>query len=141
MYATKLDFVTTNNEAEYEAILARLSIAREMGATNVEIRSDSQVVVGQIRGDFTAQGERMIKYLDKVREFQSCFERVVLTKIPREKNIRVDALSRVGSETDQEIKTARQKVIIKAEPSIALKQDMMQVDEATSEPEWATDVI
>jgi hypothetical protein len=36
-YAIKLDFVTTNNEAEYEAVLAGLSIAREMGAKNVEI--------------------------------------------------------------------------------------------------------
>jgi hypothetical protein len=47
-YAVKLDFVTTNNEAEYEAVLAELSIAREMGAKNVEIRSDSQVVVSHV---------------------------------------------------------------------------------------------
>jgi ribonuclease HI len=40
-YAIKLDFVTTNNEAEHEAVLAELSIARELGAKNVEIRSDS----------------------------------------------------------------------------------------------------
>lgn len=40
-YAIKLDFITTNNEAEYEAVLAGLSIAREMGARNVEIGSDS----------------------------------------------------------------------------------------------------
>jgi Tfp pilus assembly protein PilZ len=49
-YAIKLDFVTTNNEAEYEAVLAGLSIAREMGAKNVEIRSDSQVVVSHVQG-------------------------------------------------------------------------------------------
>jgi len=36
-YAIKLDFVTTNNEAEYEVVLAGLSIAREMGAKSVEI--------------------------------------------------------------------------------------------------------
>jgi ribonuclease HI len=53
-YAIKLDFVTTNNDAEYEAILARLSIAREMGASNVEIWSDSQVVMGHIQGQFEA---------------------------------------------------------------------------------------
>jgi hypothetical protein len=46
LYAIKLDFATTNNEAEYEAVLAGLTIAREMGARDVEIRSDSQVVVG-----------------------------------------------------------------------------------------------
>jgi len=47
-YSIKLDFVTTNNEAEYEAVLAGLTIAREVGALDVEIRIDSQVVVGQI---------------------------------------------------------------------------------------------
>jgi ribonuclease HI len=86
-YAIKLDFVTTNNEAEYEVVLAGLSIAWEMGATNMEIISDSQVVMGQIHGDFAAQGDKMIKYLDKVREFQSSFERVVLAKIPQEENV------------------------------------------------------
>jgi ribonuclease HI len=40
-YAIKLDFVPTNNEAEYEAVLAGLSIAREMGAKNLEVRSNS----------------------------------------------------------------------------------------------------
>jgi hypothetical protein len=49
-FAIKLDFVTTNNEAEYEAVIADLALSREMGATNVEIRSDSQVVVGQVQG-------------------------------------------------------------------------------------------
>jgi hypothetical protein len=39
-YAIKLDFVTTNNEAEYEAVVAGLTIARELGALNIEIRSD-----------------------------------------------------------------------------------------------------
>jgi hypothetical protein len=39
-FAVKLDFVTTNNEAEYEAVIAGLTLSREMGETNVEIRSD-----------------------------------------------------------------------------------------------------
>lgn len=49
-YAIKLDFVTTNNKAKYEAVLAGLSIAGEMGAKNVEIRSDSQVIVSHSQG-------------------------------------------------------------------------------------------
>jgi hypothetical protein len=48
-FAIKLYFVTTNNVAEYEAVIAGLALSREMGATNVEIRSDSQVVVGQVQ--------------------------------------------------------------------------------------------
>ncbi|XP_062155167.1 uncharacterized protein LOC133863220 [Alnus glutinosa] len=86
-YAIKLDFVTTNNEAEYEAVLAGLSIAREMGAKNVEVRSDSQVVVSHVQGLAEAQGENMIQYLDKVHEYQSNFDRTVMTKVPREENV------------------------------------------------------
>lgn len=44
------------------------------------------MVVGQITGGFAAQEDRMTKYLDKVRQFQSYFNRVVLTKIHREEN-------------------------------------------------------
>jgi ribonuclease HI len=96
-YAIKLDFVTTNKEAEYEAVLAGFAIAREMGAKNLEVRSDSQVVVDHIQRQSEAHGEKMIQYLKKVHEIQSCFDRVVLTKIPRENNLRADALSKIGS--------------------------------------------
>jgi len=86
-FAVKLDFVTTNNEAEYEAVIAGLALSREMGATNAEIQSDSQVVVGQVQGQFEAQEARMARYLEEVRRFQSYFERVVISKIPRDENI------------------------------------------------------
>jgi hypothetical protein len=55
-YAIKFEFVATNNEAEYEAVLSALTMAREMGITNIEIQSDSQIIVGQINGSFAAQG-------------------------------------------------------------------------------------
>jgi ribonuclease HI len=73
-YAIKLEFATTNNEAEYEAILSALMIAREMRIPNLGIRSDSQIIIGQISGDFAAQGDRMTKYLDKVCQFQCYFD-------------------------------------------------------------------
>ncbi|XP_062173536.1 uncharacterized protein LOC133878998 [Alnus glutinosa] len=102
-YAIKLDFATTNNEVEYEAVLAGLAIAREVGALDVKIRSDSQVVVGQISGEFATQGGRLAKYLEKVHDLQSSFRTMTVTKIPRERNVQADALARAGSATDQEI--------------------------------------
>jgi len=99
-YTIKLDFVTTNNEAKFEVVLVGLSIARQMRASNVEIWSDSQVVVGHIQGQFEAQGDRMIKDLDKERECQSYFHRVVLKKIPWGDNAQADTLSKLGSETE-----------------------------------------
>ncbi|XP_062158742.1 uncharacterized protein LOC133866220 [Alnus glutinosa] len=140
-YAIKLDFVTTNNEAEYEAVLAGLSIAREIGARNIEIRSDSQVVVSHIQGLSVAQGEKMIQYLNKVREYQSTFDKTALTKIPREDNVQVDALSKIGSGTRPVVKTSAYEVVVQTEPSIIPKLDMMEVKERSTDLEWDTDVL
>jgi hypothetical protein len=84
-YAIKLDFVTTNNEVEYEVVLAGLAIAREVGALDVKIRSDLQVVVGQISGKFATQGDRLAKYLEKVHGLQSFFRSMAITKNPPRK--------------------------------------------------------
>jgi ribonuclease HI len=102
-YGIKLDFVTTNNEAEYEAVLARLTITREVEALDVEIRSDSQAVVGQISSEYATQGGRLAKYLEKVHSLQSYFRSMKIRKIPREENVQADTLARAGSATKQEI--------------------------------------
>ena len=62
-YGVQLSFPVTNNKAEYEAILMGLRIARALGAKNISLRSDSQLVMGQVRGDFEAKETRMQKYL------------------------------------------------------------------------------
>ncbi|XP_062176044.1 uncharacterized protein LOC133881098 [Alnus glutinosa] len=140
-YAIKLDFVTTNNEAEYEAVLAGLSIAQEMRTRNLEVRSDSQVVVCHIQGQSEAQGEKMIRCLDKVHKYQSNFDRVALTKIPREDSAQADALSKMGSRTGPKIKTFANEVIVQTEPSIIPKQELMEIEEQSTDPKWATGVI
>ena len=63
----RLDFPTTNNEAEYEALVAGLNLARAIGATSVVIYCDSQVITNQINGDYECKGERMKLYLDQVK--------------------------------------------------------------------------
>ena len=63
----RLDFPTTNNEAEYEALVAGLDLARAAGATSVVIYYDSQVITNQINGDYECRGERMKLYLDQVK--------------------------------------------------------------------------
>ena len=51
----KLAFKTTNNEAKYEALLAGLSMAEALGATEVEVKSNSQVVVNQVLGTYATK--------------------------------------------------------------------------------------
>ena len=64
----RLDFPTTNNEPEYEALVADLDLARVVGATSVVIYCDSQVITNQINGDYECKGERMKLYLNQVRK-------------------------------------------------------------------------
>ena len=59
-----LDFPTTNNEVEYEALIAGLDLAKATGAENLVVYCDSQVVTSQVNGDYECKNERMKKYLE-----------------------------------------------------------------------------
>ena len=54
-----LDFPTTNNEAEYEALVVGLDLAKATGAISVVIYCDSQVITNQVNGDYECKDERM----------------------------------------------------------------------------------
>ena len=63
----RLGFLATNNEVEYEALLAGVAMVRQLGGEVVELYFDSRLVMGQVNGDFEAQDERMQGYLAKVQ--------------------------------------------------------------------------
>ena len=58
----RLGFSATNNEAEYEALLERLSMVQRMGGKSATMFSDSRLVVGQVKGELKARDERMQRY-------------------------------------------------------------------------------
>lgn len=58
------DFKATNNEAEYEALIAGMVVAKDLGATGLNVYSDSLLVVSQITGDFAAKDAKMTAYLE-----------------------------------------------------------------------------
>uniref|UniRef100_A0A2N9FWX9 Uncharacterized protein n=1 Tax=Fagus sylvatica TaxID=28930 RepID=A0A2N9FWX9_FAGSY len=96
-HSTRLQYPTTNNEAEYEALLTGLRIAKELGANRLKIRSDSQLIVGQVNGEYEAREDRMTKYLKLVRNAIKWFDEVKLVQIPREQNTEADALAKLAS--------------------------------------------
>ena len=59
----RLGFSATNNEAEYEALLERLSMVQRMGGKSATMFSDSRLVVGQVKGELEVRDERMQGYL------------------------------------------------------------------------------
>ena len=64
----KFEFKASNNQAEYEAMIAGLTIALDLGVTNLIVNSDSQLAVSQISGDYQEKDDTMAKYLTKVQQ-------------------------------------------------------------------------
>ncbi|KAK9079767.1 hypothetical protein SSX86_001440 [Deinandra increscens subsp. villosa] len=96
-YAILLDFPSTNNEAEYEALLAGLRLARKMNVKKLSVKVDSLLVTNQVNGEFEIRGEAMQKYASKVKEIASQFEEFQIIQIPRGQNKKADALSKLAS--------------------------------------------
>ena len=81
----RLDFPTTNNKAEYEALVAGLDLAKAARAENMVIYCDSQVVISQINGNYECKNKRMKKYLKEVKGRIGSLQ-IKFVQIPREEN-------------------------------------------------------
>jgi len=84
---------TTNNQAEYRAIIAALEEASRLGAEEVEIRSDSELVVKQLKGRYRVKKATLRPLYQKVVQFIGSLETFTITHIPREQNAQADSLA------------------------------------------------
>ncbi|CAL9021230.1 unnamed protein product [Prunus brigantina] len=96
-YALRFSFRTSNNEAEYEALLAGLRLAKSMSARQISIHSGSQLIVNQITADFAAKDASMSAYLSAAHQLLRKFQAYEIRQIPRSENSHADALSRLAS--------------------------------------------
>ncbi|GJY23504.1 reverse transcriptase domain-containing protein [Tanacetum coccineum] len=85
------------SEAEYEALIAGLRIAEKIGVQNLEVNVDSKLVANQVNGTYIAKETDMIKYLEKVKALSSTFRAFSIKQVPRSKNKKADALSKMAS--------------------------------------------
>ena len=122
-YALKLNFPATNNEAEYEALIAGLKLAGELGVKSVEIFCDLQLVVYQVRGDYQARGQKLAPYLALVQGLLANFEHYDISHVPREQNKEADSLAKFASTGD-----AQQMGLVPVETLHAPSIDVMEVD-------------
>ena len=86
----------TNNEDKYEALVARLDLAKVAGAESIVLHCNSQVVTSQINGDYECKNKRMKRYLEEVRNQISSLE-VRFVQIPRKENECADRLAKAAS--------------------------------------------
>ena len=75
---------TTNNKAEYKAFLAGIDLVNVARASSIVIHCDSQVVVGQVKGDYEEKGECMKKYLHLVKQHIGQSLEAKFVQVPRE---------------------------------------------------------
>ena len=73
-YALRFEFTATNNETEYEALIAGLRIATRMGVRNLEANVDSRLVANQVSGGYEAKEDNMIQYLEKAKSLIQGFD-------------------------------------------------------------------
>ena len=129
-----LNFPTTNNEAEYEALVAGLDLARAAGATSVVIYYDSLVITNQINGDYECKGERMKLYLDQVKRRVDDL-RAKIIQIPRGENEQADRLAKAAL-AEHMITHGNVLSFVQLSPLI----DSSEVQEIGSESNWTTTI-
>ena len=84
--------VATNNVAEYRGVLLGLARAKQLGASEVELINDSELVAKQLNGDYKVKHPAMIPLFAQAREALAGFERWTIRSVRREHNARADAL-------------------------------------------------
>jgi ribonuclease HI len=82
----------TNNVAEYEALLLGLRAARELGATQVEVIGDSELIAKQVTGAYKVKHEGLAPLHRAALEALGAFESWSLRTVPRARNAHADAL-------------------------------------------------
>jgi ribonuclease HI len=84
--------IATNNVAEYRGVLLGLARAKELGASEVELINDSELVTKQLNGAYRVKHPAMAVLHAQARSALDGFERVSIRSVRREHNARADAL-------------------------------------------------
>jgi ribonuclease HI len=91
--------VATNNVAEYRAVLRGLERAQELGASEVELINDSELIARQLTGAYKVKHPSMRPLHSAALEALGRFERWQIRSVPRAQNARADALVNAALDT------------------------------------------
>jgi len=82
--ALRFAFKASNNQAEYEALVAGMLLAKEMGARSLLVKSDSLLITWLVMGEYQAKDPQMVAYLEYVRLLREAFDTFELVLFPKE---------------------------------------------------------
>jgi ribonuclease HI len=96
-YVMRLHFPTSNNVAEYEALVNGLCIAIELGVRSLDARGDSQLVIDQVMKNFHCHDRKMEAYCDEVRRLEHKLYGLDLNHVAQCYNETADELAKIAS--------------------------------------------
>jgi ribonuclease HI len=96
----------TNNEAEYQAVILGLELAAELRPRRLTIRSDSELMVRQVAGQYRVKAPNLKPLIQQVRRLLEPFESVEIDAIPRRDNAEADKLARKAVEKARAVDAA-----------------------------------
>lgn len=85
--------IATNNQAEYRAIIAALEEAIRLGAKQVDVTLDSQLIVRQITGEYRVKNPALKSLYQRVKQLQSRLQSFNIRYVPRQQNKEADRLA------------------------------------------------
>ena len=92
--------ITTNNVAEYKALIAGLEAVAYLRAPVIHVRADSMLVIKQLRGEWRVKHENLKPLHAEARRLLAAYETVDLQHVPREENTEADALVNAALDAD-----------------------------------------
>lgn len=84
---------TTNNQAEYQALIMALEKAKELGAAEIQCFLDSELVVKQLNREYKVKNQELAPLFLKIHNLSITFKKISFTHVPREKNKEADVLA------------------------------------------------
>ncbi|XP_071727711.1 uncharacterized protein [Rutidosis leptorrhynchoides] len=137
-YAIRLKFAASNNDAEYEALIAGLCLAKSIDVHQLTAYVDSQLVARQLNGSFEARDTSMQKYLELTKTLTKTFAAFEIKQIPRNPNKKADALSKFASLLYDHF---TKKVMVEVLERKSTDEDTLMETITTEEECWMTPFI
>jgi len=132
----RFGFPTSNNQAEYEALIAGLLLAKDVGAQKVECHTDSQLMAKHINGNYQIKDPLLLKYYHRVVNIISQFQNVKISHVKRQDNLRADTLSKLATAKTKGRHASVIQQILSA-PSVSIGECMVT---EKGEEDWVSDM-